>query len=516
MAETSYDVIEYPSHPLAQTHPDRLAAIAIMHGLSPAMPDRCRVLELGGGDGYNVIPMALSYPNSTYLGVDLAESAVARGLKMKAALGAKNVTLSAANVLDFPADAGQFDYIIAHGLYSWVPQIVRDKIMAVCRDHLAPNGIAYISYNAMPGGHIRQIFRDMMRFHVRDIPDPQRKIDQAMSLLHFIAKSKQKDQDSYAGLLQDELKRGLLEKDRSVVYHDDLADINQPYYFHEFMAHASDHGMQYLSEADFFEMTDQKFPESSRVLQDLGERDWIMREQYLDFLKCRRFRQTLLIRDNLTIDRTPVPDRLRGMWISSRVKPESANPSLAHKAPEAFREKGGGALTIDHPLAKAALIHLGEQAPLPIRYAELAEAARKRPGLPADPGEERVLLEVLYEAFVIGLVELHACPQAFVRWPSERPMSSQVARWQLEQGEIAVTNMRHSLVRVEPGLSRELIMRLDGTRDRAALINDLTKWALANPIPGQPAMSEEEIRRLFNEQLEPGLQGVASMGLLVR
>src|SRR5512141_2176499 len=97
---TSYDAVSYPGGVFSQTHPDRLATIAALYGFPAAPPERCRVLELGCGDGGNLIPMAYVLPESTFLGLDSAGSAVARGREQIAALGLTNVTLEHVDLLD--------------------------------------------------------------------------------------------------------------------------------------------------------------------------------------------------------------------------------------------------------------------------------------------------------------------------------------------------------------------------------------------------------------------------------
>lgn len=516
MSATSYDVVAYPSHPLPQTHPDRLAAIGILLGLSPAPVERCRVLELGCGEGGNIIPMGLSYPQSSFTGLDLAETAIDVGMKFARELEIVNVELQTADLLEFPTDAGQFDYIIAHGLYSWVPAIVRDKIMAVCRDHLAPQGIAYISYNTLPGCHVRRMLRDMMRFHVRDIADPRQKIEQARSFLNFLTAGKAKENDPYAQLLKAEQKWSGLDKAPEVLFHDDLAEINDPCYFHEFATHAAAHELQFLAEADYYEMSDvMGSPEVTAVLRDLGEKDAILREQYLDYIKCRRFRQSLLVRKEVAIQRKPSAERIRGLSISSRAKAVTSRPNLAKGVKESFREQSGGAITIDLPLAKAALLHLGEVYPLPVRFDELMAAARSRPGMPADAGDDAAVGEILLACFTIGLVELHAGPATFVRHAGPKPLASPLVRQQLRHGIDLVTTLRHTPVRIDNPLSCALISMLDGSRDRATLLTDLVKWARANPAPGLSPPPEGELRERLGGQIDTGLESAAAMALLL-
>ncbi len=182
---TAYDAVMYPGLPFSQTHPDRLATIAALYGLPAAPPERCRVLELGCGEGGNLIPMAYVFPGSTFLGLDAAGSAVALGREQISALGLTNVTLVHVDLLD-ASNLGTFDYVIAHGVYSWVPPSVQERVLAIASEVLAPNGVAYVSYNALPGGHVRNAMRQMMLWHVRDFEEPDERMAQARGLVRFL------------------------------------------------------------------------------------------------------------------------------------------------------------------------------------------------------------------------------------------------------------------------------------------------------------------------------------------
>src|ERR1700693_2505117 len=161
---TAHDAVMYPGSPFSQTHPDRLATIAALYGFPAAPPERCRVLELGCGDGGNLIPMAYLLPGSTFLGLDSAGAGGTRGREQIAALGLTNVTLLHVYLLE-ASNLGTYDYVIAHGVYSWVPPSVQERVLAIASEVLAPNGVAYVSYNALPGGHVRNAMRQMMLWH---------------------------------------------------------------------------------------------------------------------------------------------------------------------------------------------------------------------------------------------------------------------------------------------------------------------------------------------------------------
>src|SRR5262249_14435050 len=155
-------------------------------GMRPADVSRCRVLELGCGDGLHLIAVALGLPEAECVGIDLATAGLRKGQAIIRELGLTNVTLRHMDLREVGQELGQFDFIIAHGIYSWVPPEARDKLLAICKENLTANGVAYVSYNAYPGSHFRDIVREMMRYHVRECPDPQQRVEQARELIRFL------------------------------------------------------------------------------------------------------------------------------------------------------------------------------------------------------------------------------------------------------------------------------------------------------------------------------------------
>ena len=142
---------------------------------------------------------------------------------MAADLGLSNISLRAADLRDLGPDEGEFDYIFAHGLYSWIPADVRDRLLAVCRERLAPQGVAFVSYNVYPGRYPRQMIREILLYHTRAIEDPAQRIAEARRLLSQIDHEEAKH---------------VMEHSDDGLFHDDLAPINDPVWFHEFAAHA--------------------------------------------------------------------------------------------------------------------------------------------------------------------------------------------------------------------------------------------------------------------------------------
>ena len=332
---TAYEEVLYRAQPFNQTHPSRLFALATLFGLEPAPLDRCRVLEVACADGGNLIPMAAEFPGSEFVGFDLAETVIRAGQEDVAALGLTNIRLEPMDLMDAGAALGSFDYVIAHGLYSWVPEPVRDRLMALVKASLTPRGVAYVSYNALPGCRIREMFRDMMLFHVRDLEESDQRLYGAREFLEcFVA--------AQAGFERPrqyltEQAQVLIDQGPVVLFHDELGVVYHPVYFHEFLAHADRHGLQYLSEANYYNTQAGKIPANVAAEVDrLTGGNRILREQYFDFLKCRMFRQTLLCHAGTELPGEPLAERVSRLAAASPAKPVSARPDLGPTAEEEF------------------------------------------------------------------------------------------------------------------------------------------------------------------------------------
>jgi methyltransferase-like protein/SAM-dependent methyltransferase len=471
---TAYDQTLYPSYTHAQTHPDQLATKAALFGMTPRAVEQCRVLELGCGDGTNLASFALGLPQSEFIGIDLAATPIQRGQEMSRSLGLKNLQLRTASVLEIGPDFGRFDYIIAHGLYSWVPAAVREKILAVCQSNLAPQGVAYVSYSANPGGHFKSMIREMMQFHTKGFEDPREQVQQSIALIKFLAESQTKA-EAYQKFLQEELEI-LLPRDPTNIFHDELSECHTSFLFDQFCADAKQHGLQYLAEADYVQMQDQNFAPSVRqALRQLGQ-NRIAREQYLDFLCFRRFRQTLLCHAGIPVKLEASPGLATRFHVACMAKPVSAQPSLLPDIPEKFKGDRNSTFELRDPLTKAAFVILANSWPGSVPFSELLTQARAAIGQghkgSAFDAEAKALFEAVLQTYAPGLSTLHLCPPTYSRKVSERPTASPLARWQAETTD-RITNLCHAPVVLENASGRELLRLLDGTRDRSALLRDM-------------------------------------------
>jgi SAM-dependent methyltransferase/putative intracellular protease/amidase len=421
-----------------------LAAVGTLFGMRPAPVANCRVLEIGCGDGSNVVPLAYGLPESHVTGVDLASAPIAAAQRMAGDLELANIRLAPADLRGIGPDYGEFDYIIAHGVYSWVAPEVRDALLRVCSERLAPQGIALVSYNAYPGRHMRQMLREMMLYHTRETADPARRVERARSFLHTIAEGRMAP-PAWRGLLQAEAAI-LLEKDASSFWHDDLAPVNDPVYFHEFAAHAAVHGLQYLGDAEAHLM----FDPHHEADHDAG--DAIEREQQLDFLRCRRFRETLLCRREIVLDRDPGAARMAEFRFAA--------PARRCDGAE-VEGLNGVRIAPGHAELEAIVGALGDSYPLPLPFEELVPYG----------GNREALAEILFALVRSGFATFHVCDFPCEETVTRRPRASRLARWQAARSSV-VCSACHTPVQLDASGLR-LLLLLDGTRDFAAIAREI-------------------------------------------
>jgi len=521
---TTYDEMPYINAAFPQTHPDRLATLAKLMGMSPPAVETCRVLELGSASGDNLVPMALAMPDARFLGIDLSARQTEQGRELVKALGLSNIELRQANIAEVDASWGKFDYIICHGIYSWVPAPIRDKILSISRDNLAHNGVAYVSYNTYPGWRMRGMIRDMMVYHANRFEGAANKVQQARGLLDFLAQST--PTDSPFGLtLRSELD-AIRNQPDAYLFHDHLEVVNEPVYFHEFAELAQQHGLQYLAEADFGAMLVSNFaPQIADTLRKIAP-DIVRMEQYMDFVRNRMFRQTLLVHADLVINRSLTGAALKGLYVAAFAVPASRVPSLLQGVPEQFRAPSGGNINTVNAITKAALMVLRERYPQALRIEDLAKRARERVDTEmAKPAPEattakdvETLGTDLLTCYTAALIELRSTAPRLAIEPSERPVASPFVRIRATTSANPIVNLRHEPMQLDM-FNRHLVTLLDGTRDRdaivAALADLVAKGTLVVRDKDVPVSGGPNLERILGQALDENLPKLGKAGLLL-
>ena len=515
---SSYDQIPYTSHAFPQTHLDRLATTARIFRLSPPDVAACRVLELGCASGGNVIPMAFNLPGSEFVGIDLSRHQVEEAQHAIHALGLRNIRIEQASIMEIDDSWGLFDYIICHGVFSWVEADVQDRILTIAARNLSPDGVAYISYNTYPGWHMREMVRHMMRYHAEQFDQPQEQVDQARALLTFLA-SASSDMGPYNQLLTDEAER-LGRSPDSYLFHEHLERTNLPIYFHEFIERAEGVGLQYLSEAVVSEMLTSHFPASVAATLERISPDLLHLEQYIDFVRNRQFRQTLLCHKALRPTRALAPDVMSGLKVSSPAESLTPTPDLTPGVPVVFTN-GPRRAEVASGATKAALTMLMERWPCAVDLEELCDrameqAARFSSAALADE-VRRDMQGDLFGCVMYGLIELHTQPPRCTNQPSGMPTSHPVSRFQADHGSFVV-NAHHVMHQLD-AMSLEVLKLANGERRQQEMVDVLVEWYESGRLQledeGKPVTDLETARALLTDRVERAVASLTRSALLV-
>jgi cyclopropane fatty-acyl-phospholipid synthase-like methyltransferase/methyltransferase-like protein len=443
-----YDTQPYPRLPFAQSHPNRLATMATVFGMNPPDVRVCRVLEIGCASGGNLIPMAEQLPGSQFIGFDLSQIQVDSANAWIEELGLRNIQVQRLDIADASNELGEFDYILCHGVYSWVAAETQATLLELASKHLSPNGIAYISYNTNPGWHVRGIVRDIMLFHSQGTENTREKIVQAQQLLGFLVQNVPAT-DPYGMLLRIELDT-LSRKADEYVEHEYFETDNHPVYFHEFAASLAAHQLRYVCEADVESTFRGDVPRETLQKLERISADEIRLEQYLDFLRKRTFRQSLVCHSDKTPRRTLEPTWVDRAFLESLL--------LRTQSPTHFRNRFSGiSLAIDDPELHCALSILAELNRSNWVFGDLVAEVQRIQGVQVD---ESKLRRMFLQAFASGHLELHtAQPQYGYDW-SGLPRASRCARSQAALGTKVTSLSHHNVVLTE--LDRIILLLLDG------------------------------------------------------
>jgi SAM-dependent methyltransferase len=501
-----YDRLFYQSLCLPRTHPDHLAALGRLMGLNAAEPDGCRVLELGCAAGGNLIPMAGRLPRARFVGVDLSAAQIAAGQCLVDSLGLDNIDLRTADIAMLNEGIGEFDYVIAHGVYSWVPDAVRAALLRLARQVLAPDGLCYISFNTLPGWRMRGMLRDILCDACRGVSEPAARLAAAQAALARLERALPELPGLGAEYLRAEIAalRGL---HPSYLYFEYLAEHNRAFLFRDFLADVQAQGLRYLCDADL----QRQFPASlgdavDDALADLTDGADV--EQWLDFVGTRNFRESLLMRDDARCEEQLSLERFAGLCFSADLQ---APPrlDLRDTAAATFRRPDGESVDVLHPLTKALLLELAGRYPDALSLPHLLPAARRRLQAAGAGHTDDVdaLLAEMFGLFARGNLRARMQPRRSVATIATRPAATALARAQVASGQDQVATIDHGNLGVD-ALAVRLIGYLDGTRTvpelAAQLQADLDDGTLrptadqsARPASGSPQALERVCRELL-------------------
>lgn len=515
--EESYDNVPYESYTYPATHPDRLAVLGSLFGLKPAAMDKARVLELGCAGGGNLLPLAMSYPKGHYFGIDLSGKQIEEANAHKAALGLENIEFKQRDIAKLEQDIGEFDYIICHGVFSWVPEFVRDAIFEVCRRHLSPHGMAVISFNVLPGWNMVRSLREMMLFHANRFEQPADKIREARALLNFLHNNVRDSNKTYKDTIEREL--NLLKKTNdSYIFHEHLEAENNQFYLHQFVDMARGHGLDYLGDSNLTTMYLGNFPEDARK-QLSAITDIVQQEQYMDFINNRRFRYAVLARGERSgdIKRKLTGEQIFDYWVEANFK---INDEAKDVTPDRVPFIGTGnnqTFTVSKGVLSALLEDLAK-AGAPVKLKALCNKTAKRLG--KNTQAEQIEAEVAKNGMLLvlqGFLSLHAEQFKFADKVSKKPQAYDLALYQAGLPNVMkVCNLKRGTITLDI-FSKRLLTLCDGEHDKAAMLQTAKGWVESGDITlrqnDEPVTDPAKVEALLEAQIDGTLQKFQKLAL---
>lgn len=442
----------YTSQPFFFTQPATLAAMAALHGAETADPETARVLELGCASGGNLIPMAARFPKASFVGIDLEPDAIAEGQRQIAALQLSNITLEAADILDFAERAEEFDYLICHGVLSWVPKKVRAAIFRICKTQLSPRGIAMLSFNVLPGWRQEYIIRDICIGATDPTLDPETNVTRALEKLQQIAAGV--PENTPYGFLVRQAAQKLAGANPTYFLGEYLAPVNKPFLFADVQRRASKAGLHYVSEPELAASAPERIVANAANARALANGDAGKLQSILDEMSGRSFRRAIFSKS--PVQSEPDGRKLADLHVSL---------SFAREAPmsRTFHIGTGQAYTAPNDEVADVIDELSRAFPSSRLVADLRANDRD------------TLLSALMFLAASGYLRLQTVGLEAGHAGTNKPVAFDFARFEATEKRPWLTTLQHHAVVPSPD-AIALLPHLDGSRDHAAL-GDLLQGA---------------------------------------
>ncbi len=494
----SFEHVPYDGRPIDGSRPEYLAVAAWLSGVRATHPGRARVLELGCAEGANLIPHAYHCPEASFVGIDSSPRHIEIASERRDRLGLDNLTFVCCDIAELDAHeelAGPWDYILSHGVLSWVSDDVAEHMFQILGERLAENGVAYLSYNTQPGWMMRGLIRQVLMARTRGIEEAGAKLTEARNLLSLIAKTPFTSHH-YSAYMAEEAS-DLLEHEDAYIAHEYLTEHNRAYTYGEIIARCERHGLKFL--AELTPIAHGGLEERLRAVVGRITEDPIEREELADVLYGRAFRASVFVRaDVQTIPDDEAKARLvDAAGFVTHITPVSKRPSLDPEDSEEFVDREGVHIGAKHPVLKAALIELARAFPLALSFEHIVDRTFSLLSLrrvrtieqPLTAEERESLLEDLLRLVGLRHAELRLIPRGTVATSGDRPRVTTLARFESRTGKW-FTNAFHQAVELDEAAAF-LVNLMDGSHTRDELAGQLAATLEEHGVAVQDESGEQ-------------------------
>lgn len=510
--EQGYDEVPYVSYPFSYATPNSLRSVAKLFAIDAPRLENCRVLEMGSSEGTNLLKFAIDYPNAEVIGIDLSKIQVDNGIAKIKEMGLKNYTLKHMSITDLDEKMGKFDYIICHGVYSWVPDFVQDAILGKCNELLTDKGLAFVSCNVNPGWNMQHTIRDLMLFHSKNFSNIQDQIQQARLALDFICDALEGSDTPYARFMSN-VAQDLRTKKDNYLRHEYLADENKPCYFHEFAAELHKHNLQYIGDTDIQRLFLGNLPTKARdALSTVN--DVIKTGQYTDFISNTTFRCNVIAKANVVPNREITPDRITDLLFHGEIaaakkitKDDIMSSDLIEFYAKNIRDLS---IKVNLPIAKA-LMHSLMNAIEPLTLDEIMTIiAEDFPELKSDIKQQMpVLANTISRLIFAGYLGYFADKPKFTSKLSDKPKIHDVNLYRLKKDQyddsyLWVTTGSNDMAKLED-MYHNILPLFDGNNTQEQIIEKIFEAFKSGKLQAQQEgnknVDDQELLKKFSAEL---------------
>ena len=434
-----YSQRRYPalSHP--ETHPGTLGAAARCYGIvSPALADASRVLEIGCASGHNLLPLAERFPDSTFVGIDFSDSAIRQAQRAAKAAGLENITFEHADLKDWKAPDEPFDFIIAHGMLSWISDEGKAALLDRIAGSLAPSGLASISYNTLPGWALRKEAAAMLPA-LGDLHPENKGLDSLLATLEATAAASDTAYSQQLAAIYRDMRR----KGPDILPFDDLAPLCDPLHFGQVLAWAGQRNLRYLGESAMSDnLPPNLSPDSLERLKPL-EKNPVLLQQTVDLISGRAHRVSLFGHASTVLDKATTTSVV--LHFEVRLLVPKLPPEAVH----------GEIISLLHASMAAA-------SPSTRPLTELMEECASRLGPRWDPETgAKVIASWIFQAARLGWVELRTDEVRIGPLPGKPALSA--LNLYFARQKLGIVDAFHRTCHF-PEKHREVVAALDGSR----------------------------------------------------
>lgn len=372
--------------------PGHLRATAHLYGLSSVPLDQARVLVLGCRAGANVFPFAAAYPQARVVGIDPDAGQIELARQHAEGLGLGNAEFFAADYAAVTPELGEFDYIVAHDVYSLLDRSQAVEILRICRLNLSFEGIAYVNYDTYPGARVDEAVRDAMLLYGHGADTAEEQTAAARTALTLFSNGMASG-NPMAGAFVAAAEIGKADLDAGL-----FGFSRQAYYFVEFSELVSGYALICAGDAEpQIEMADTYGGNVSLAHGLLGlGKPRVLRQQNLDFSVGRRHRRTLIVHQERAEQASPQIDVARLMELRWAGRFRRCALGLRDVKNIYFETSPGQVFCTDDPVVQRVLDALGCAWPESLDAAGLADFVAAGPSV----GEGKTAFEATQAALL--------------------------------------------------------------------------------------------------------------------